>query len=240
MKTLVSRMISGMKKESYKLDEAISAMDLYHILMNRSLQIIRGLFLKLRFKHHEGFLFLGKRVKILAPKKISSGRNLILEDNCYINALSKQGVTFGNNVSIGRNTIIECTGVIRELGEGLKVGDNVGIAPNGFIAVRGLVEIGPNTIIGPGVSIHAENHLFEDLHTPIRLQGASRKGIKIGVDCWIGSKVAILDGVTIGNGVVIAAGAVVNKDIPDFAIVGGVPAKIIKYRGNSVENNNIA
>ena len=49
-------------------------------------------------------------------------------------------------------------------------------------------------------------------------------------DCWIGSKVIILDGVNIGNHVIVAAGAVVNKDVPDYAIVGGVPAKVIKMR----------
>ena len=78
--------------------------------------------------------------------------------------------------------------------------------------------------------IHAENHNFTDLDTPIRLQGATRKGVSIGEDCWVGSGVTILDGVRIGNHCIIGAGAVVTKDIPDYAIVGGVPAKIIKMR----------
>lgn len=156
---------------------------------------------------------------------------MIIEDYVFINALSKSGVRIGKNVSIGRNSIIECTGVIRELGEGLEIGDNVGISPNAFFAVRGKVEIGENTIFGPGVSIHAENHLFNDLCKPIRTQGSSRKGITIGKDCWIGSKVIILDGVKIGDGCIVAAGAVVNDNVPDYAIVGGIPAKIIKYRG---------
>ena len=68
---------------------------------------------------------------------------------------------------------------------------------------------------------------------PIRLQGATRKGVEIGEDCWIGSKAVILDGVKIGNHVIVAAGAVVNRDVPDYAIVGGVPAKIIKTRNIS-------
>ena len=62
------------------------------------------------------------------------------------------------------------------------------------------------------------------------MQGASRKGIKIGKDCWIGSGVKILDGVTIGDGCIIAAGAVVNKDIPEYSIAGGIPARVIKSR----------
>lgn len=57
--------------------------------------------------------------------------------------------------------------------------------------------------------------------------------VVIGDDVWIGTRVIILPGVKIGNGVIIAAGAVVTKDIPDYAVAGGVPAKVIKYRNNS-------
>ena len=92
------------------------------------------------------------------------------------------------------------------------------------------MKIGNDTIFGPGVSIHTENHNFNEVDKPIRLQGATRKGVEIGEDCWIGSKAIILDGVKIGSHVIVAAGAVVNKDIPDHAIVGGVPAKVIKMR----------
>ena len=55
--------------------------------------------------------------------------------------------------------------------------------------------------------------------------------MRIGRDCWIGEGAVILDGVTVGNGCVIAAGAVVTKDVPDFSIVGGVPARVLKRRG---------
>jgi acetyltransferase-like isoleucine patch superfamily enzyme len=65
---------------------------------------------------------------------------------------------------------------------------------------------------------------------PIRHQGVSRKGIKIGKNCWIGSKVTVLDGVTIGTGSIIAAGSVVTKSFPENSIIGGVPAKLLKTR----------
>ena len=140
------------------------------------------------------------------------------------------GIKIGNNFSLGQNSIIECTGVIRELGESLVIGDNVGISANAFISVRGKVKIGDSTIFGPGVSLFSENHIFEDKSTPIYLQGATRKGIEIGKDCWIGANATILDGVKIGNGCIVAAGAVVNHDVPSYTIVGGVPAKTIKNR----------
>lgn len=234
---LINKLISKIKKEPYKIDEAITTSVMFGILTNKLSMALRGTIKKLFFKQSKGILFIGKRVKINCKKKIAFKGSATIEDGCFINALSKGGITIGNNFSLGRNSIIECTGVIRELGEELVIGENVGIAANAFIAMRGKIEIGDNTIFGPGVSIHAENHNFEDLEKPIRLQGATRKGVKIGRDCWIGSKAIILDGVNIGDHVIVAAGAVVNKDVPDYAIVGGVPAKIIKMRKEGTEEN---
>lgn len=230
----LSKLISKIKKEPYKVDEAITMSVIISLIWDKGFMVLRGLWHKLLFKKSKGLVFIGKKVKIRNHKKIKLLGSATIEDGCLVNALSKKGVIIGSNFSLGRNSIIECTGVIRELGEELIIGDNVGIAANAFIAMRGKVEIGSNTIFGPGVSIHAENHNFQDLEKPIRLQGATRKGIKIGEDCWIGSKVTILDGVTIGNHVVVAAGAVVNKDVPDYAVVGGIPAKVIKMRKEEI------
>lgn len=227
---LLSKLISKIKKEPYKVDEALTLSTIIMLIWDKGFMVLRGLWHKLLFKESKGIVFIGKRVKIRNHKKIKLKGSATIEDGCHINALSKGGITIGGNFSIGRNSIIECTGVIRELGEELIIGDNVGIAANAFIAMRGKLEIGDNTIFGPGVSIHCENHNFSDLEIPIRLQGATRKGVKIGKDCWIGSKAVILDGVTIGDHVIVAAGAVVTKDVPDYAIVGGVPAKVIKTR----------
>lgn len=234
---LINSLISKIKNEPYQIDEAITTSVMFGILINKAFMMLRGMINKIFFKESKGLLFIGKRVKINCKKKIHLKGSATIEDGCFINALSKKGITIGNNFSLGRNSIIECTGVIRELGEELIIGENVGIAANAFIAMRGKIEIGDNTIFGPGVSIHAENHNFEDLEKPIRLQGATRKGIKIGKDCWIGSKAIILDGVNIGNHVIVAAGAVVKKDVPDYAIVGGVPAKIIKMRKEETKEN---
>lgn len=229
MKILISKIISKIKKEEYKIDDAITTFDIISIIYNRGKQVIRGIFYKFRIKSN-GIIFIGEKVKILSGNKIRAGKGLILEDGCFINALSKGGILIGNNVSVGRNSIIECTGVISELGENLIIEDNVGISANAFISVRGSLKIGGNTIMGPGVSIHAENHNFANLDIPIRKQGVTRQGIEIGEDCWIGAKAVILDGVKIGKGVIIAAGALVNKDINDYEIVAGVPAKVIKSR----------
>lgn len=230
MKKIISNLITKIKGEPYELDQAMSTIDLLIILKDKLLQVIRGVWKGLFFKKKKGIAFVGRRVKIRHANHIKADSGLTLGDDVYINALSKGGIIFGNNVSVGSGGIIECTGVIRELGEGLRIGNHVGFAQNVFISVRGPIEIGDDCIFGPNVSIHAENHVFEDRDIPIRQQGATRLGVKIGKDCWIGNGVIILDGVSIGNGCVIAANAVVNKDIPAFSIVGGVPAKVIKER----------
>lgn len=113
-------------------------------------------------------------------------------------------------------------------GREIEIGDNSAIGLNARIS--GPLTIGNDVMMGPGVSIFTQNHETENIHKPMRLQTAPKEKVTIGSDCWIGANAVILPGVTIGNGVIIGAGAVVTHDVPDFAVVGGVPAKIIKYR----------
>ena len=106
---------------------------------------------------------------------------------------------------------------------------------SGKCKVRGPLEIGDNVMMGPDVVIMTNSHNFERIDIPMNLQGsAPPKKVTIGNDVWIGTRVIILPGVTIGKGVIIGAGAVVTKDVPDMAIVGGCPAKIIRFRNNKV------
>jgi len=93
------------------------------------------------------------------------------------------------------------------------------------------LSIGQNVRIGPHVSIIAANHIFEDRSKYISQQGMATEGIRIEDDVWIGAGVTILDGVRIGKGAVIAAGAVVTKSVSVWEVVAGVPAKVIKTRG---------
>lgn len=231
MKKLVENAITQIKHEPYTLDPAMSSLDLIIILKDKLVQASRGLWKGLFFGKRQGVVFIGKRAKIRHASHIKTQGGLTLGDGVCINALSKGGVEFGDNVSVGAGSVIECTGVIRELGEYVKIGSHVGFAQNAFVAVRGPLEIGDDCIFGPNVSIHSENHVFSDPDAPIRLQGVTRKGVTIGRDCWIGEGAVILDGVSIGDGCVIAANAVVNKDIPDLSVAGGVPARILKRRG---------
>ena len=227
---LLNTTISHLGRNEYEIDKNLSNYDILKYLLGLFFSLIRGLLLKLKLKKSNGLIILGKRCKILFANKISMGRTIKIGDNVEINALSKHGILIGDNVSILRNTIIECTGVIRFLGEGLVIGNNVGIAQNCFIQVRGKIDIGNNVIFGPYVSVFSENHIFKDPNLPVNIQGETRKGVKISDGVWIGSRAVILDGVIIGENSIIAAGSVVNKDVPPFSIVGGVPAKVLKFR----------
>lgn len=113
-------------------------------------------------------------------------------------------------------------------GKGIKIGNNCGIG--GRSQVRGPLTIGDNVMMGPEVVVFTSNHTFDRLDITMDHQGSVTKPVVIGNDVWIGQRAMIMAGVTIGNGVVIAAGSIVTKDIPDYAVVGGVPARVLKYR----------
>ncbi|MBI5750778.1 MAG: acyltransferase [Hydrogenophilales bacterium] len=85
-------------------------------------------------------------------------------------------------------------------------------------------------MIAQAVTIRDTDHGFDDVSIPMKSQGINTRPVKIEDDVWIGHGAIILRGVTIGAGAVVAAGALVNKDVPPYAIVGGVPAKVIRMR----------
>lgn len=226
----LNKMIGFLGRKNYKVDKNLAMYDIIILLYSKFFSLLRGFILKITLKESKGLIFLGKRSKISFRNKISMGKTITIGDNVEINGLSKHGIKIGDNVSILKNTIIECTGVIRHLGESLVIGNNVGIAQNCFIQVRGKVDIGNNVIFGPNVSIFSENHIFKNPDLPVNAQGESRKGVKIGNGVWVGTRAVILDGVTVGENSIIAAGSIVNKDVMPYSIIGGVPARLIKMR----------
>ena len=115
---------------------------------------------------------------------------------------------------------------------GLSIGDRSGVGIN--CEINGPVTIGQDVMMGPEVVIYTSGHEFGNTDIPMMDQGFTEtKPVVIGNDVWIGRRVIIMPGVTIGNGCVIGAGAVVTKSIPDYSVVGGVPAKVIKIRSST-------
>ncbi len=110
------------------------------------------------------------------------------------------------------------------------IGDHTYINHNSDIYGQGGVTIGRYVLIGQNCNIMSVNHAFSDYKKPIALQGIEIGPIAIEDDVWIGANVTVLPNVTIHKGAIVGANAVVTKDIEAFSIVGGVPAKFIKYR----------
>lgn len=128
----------------------------------------------------------------------------------------------GSNIDINKNA---------ELSPDFIIGNNSGVGAESIIG-KGTT-IGDNVMMGPWCIIYTRNHAFSRTDIPMRWQGMQDfKPVSIGNDVWIGSRVTITPGVKIGNGCIIGTGSVVTKDVPDFAVVGGNPAKILKYRNS--------
>ena len=128
--------------------------------------------------------------------------------------------------ALGQHSVVESYSCINNAVGDVVIGDHTRIGIHNTII--GPVTIGNHVNLAQGITVTALNHNFDDTTKRIDEQGIATKPVVISDDVWIGANAVILPGVTIGRHVVVAAGAVVTKDVPDNTIVGGVPATIIK------------
>ena len=128
--------------------------------------------------------------------------------------------------SLGRRSVVESYACINNAVGDVVIGDHTRIGLH--CTVIGPVTIGSHVNLAQGITVTALNHNFEDAGLRIDEQGVSTKAVTIGDDVWIGTNAVILPGVNVGSHCVIAAGAVVTKDVPDHSLVAGVPAKVVK------------
>lgn len=214
--------------EDWGWRETVSCM----ILLLRRLW--RGIWVRWHLGACAGWVLSERHVRLYYPRHIRAGRRLSLEEGCEIVGLSKRGVVFGERCTVGRFATIRPTNVlVDEAGEGLRVGDHSNIGAYSYIGCSGYIELGARVMMGPRVSLLAENHNAERTDVPMKDQGVTRSFIRIEDDCWLGAGSTVLAGVTIGRGSIVAAGAVVTKDVPPGSVVGGVPARILKQRGDT-------
>jgi len=211
--------------------QGISVYDKIIILWNAGWKFVRGLFIRLFLKKVKGLFFVGKHVSISHGKNISCGKSVKFEDYAEIHGLARDGLLFGDYVTISKGVMIRPSSYYGgDLGEGLVMGEHSSIGPHGYVGCSGKIVIGKNVMFGPKCSLFAENHVFSDTEASIKSQGVQQKGIIVEDDCWIGSNVIILDGVTIGKGSVIGAGTLVTKDVPAGSIVVDKRNKNMKLR----------
>ena len=162
---------------------------------------------KLRNPHivTEGFVFLGRGVELYARR--GYGR-----------------LVLGRWVHIGRGNAIRCH-------EGtLRIGDKCVFGKDNTVNAYLDVEFGAATIVADWVYVCDFDHNFADVTVPIKDQGIVKSPVRIGPDVWLGTKVTVLRGVSIGRGCVVAANAVVNRDLPAFSVAVGVPARVVRDR----------
>jgi acetyltransferase-like isoleucine patch superfamily enzyme len=162
-------------------------------------------------------------------------RKRLRDLEAYAGARFADGVFIAENASIHTDRLVMgaaswIAGHALVRGD-VEMGDNVSVNP--YACLSGRLRIGNGVRIASHVSIIGFNHGFDDLDTPIHRQPLTSLGIVIGDDVWIGANAVLLDGVTVGRGAIIAAGAVVAKDVPEYAIVGGVPARVVRMRGKA-------
>lgn len=225
MNRLISLMASRFRGERFEIDPAIPTGYLLAFATAKLIARLRGI---IRFGLSPT-VFIGRGARLKCVGKIKLGGFANFHADCYVDALSRNGVALGRGFSLGRGASIECTGSLKTLGAGFTAGDNVGIGSSSFLGCAGGITIGNDTILGNLVTMHSENHNFESADLPIRLQGVSHLGIRIGKNCWIGAKATILDGADIGDNSIVAAGAVVRAgDYEAGSLLAGVPARKIR------------
>ncbi|MCP2518933.1 acyltransferase [Candidatus Aminicenantes bacterium AC-708-M15] len=191
--------------------------------------LLRKLFYPFLFKKVGKGVVFGRNITIRHPHKISIGDNSFIDDNVVLDAKGEknEGIVIGRNVYIGRNAILSCK-------EGsIYINDYCNISSNCSLLSETEISLGKYCFLaGHCYLVAGGNHSFDDLSKPIMFQPSiSKGGIKIEEDVWLGASVTVLDGVKIGKGSVVGAGAVVINPLPEYSISVGVPAKPIRKRG---------
>jgi acetyltransferase-like isoleucine patch superfamily enzyme len=136
----------------------------------------------------------------------------------------------GQRVEIADDSRIEYGALLSTYGGYILVGRRCSIGPYCVLYGHGGLTIGDDVLIAAHVVIVPSNHNIDDPTIPIRDQWTTDVGIRIESNVWIAARATILDGVTIGSGSVVAAGAVVTRDVQPNSIVGGVPARVLRDR----------
>jgi len=192
--------------------------------------LLRKRFYPLLFRQVGSGVVFGRNIVLRHPSKIELGDKVVIDDNCVLDARgqSNRGLRIGNDVILARNTILGCKD-----GD-IDIGDGVGIGAYTIIHAIGgnRVHIGDNVLIAAFTYLvgGGEYHT-ERIDIPIAKQGMRLKGgIRVEYNTWIGARVTVSDGITIGHDSIIGAGAVVLESVEPLAVAVGIPARIIRKR----------
>nr|WP_269205202.1 acyltransferase [Motilibacter aurantiacus] len=164
----------------------------------------------------------------MAQRAVSSSR-VSLGPRCDVRAGVRLRAVGAGRIAFGAGCVLDEGLTVESHGE-VEVGEQVIFGHHVTIGAHERVVIGRDSMLAELVSVRDHDHDFTDPDRPIREQGVRVAPVRIGRDVWIGAKATVLRGVTIGDGAVIGANAVVTKDVPPFAVAVGVPARVVAYR----------
>jgi acetyltransferase-like isoleucine patch superfamily enzyme len=187
---------------------------------------LRAVFYRLMLKM-KGNAAIERNVRLRYASLIRLGKGAYLDENVYIHACP-QGVEIGSGTLVMHGSVLHVYNFRGLPHAFIRIGKDSLVGEYSVIRGQGGVTIGDRVYTSPGTQIIAVNHVFNDPQRPFVEQGITAEGIVIEDDVWLGSNCVITDGVRVGKGAVVAAGAVVTRDVPSYTVVGGVPAKVIR------------
>ncbi len=176
----------------------------------------------------EGLVAIENRVRLRFGDQIHLGKNVYLDEGAYLHACPR-GIHIGDGTFVMHGAILHVYN-FRDLPHAfIHIGKESLIGEFNVLRGQGGITIGDRVYTAPMVKMLAVNHVYDNPSKPIIEQGITAKGIVVEDNAWIGAGAIITDGVHIGQGAVVASGAVVTKDVPAHAVVGGIPARVIKH-----------
>ncbi len=187
---------------------------------------LRGVFYRL-ILHMQGTAAIENNVRLRFADHIKLGQGVYLDQGTYLHACPA-GIEIGEGTIVMHGAVLHVYNFRGLPHAGIKIGRNSLIGEYCVIRGQGGVTIGDRVYTSPFTQIIAVNHVFDDPNRPFVEQGITAEGIIIEDDVWLGASAIVTDGVRIGKGAVVAAGAVVTEDVPPHTVVGGVPARPIK------------
>lgn len=141
-------------------------------------------------------------------------------------------IELGRNVFIGAHVLLAAGMPGETLVSGqdpvITIGDRTTLARGCMVNARVGVHLGHDVTVAPNVYITDHNHTYGDVESPIGKQYLEEAPVRIGPGCWLATNVVVLPGTTLGRHVTVAAGAVVGGDVPDYSVVAGIPAKVVR------------
>jgi acetyltransferase-like isoleucine patch superfamily enzyme len=169
----------------------------------------------------------GHGVVLRHPHKVRLGDDVVVDDLVVLDAkgTSNEGIRVGNGVFLGRGTILSCKD-----GD-IVLGDHVNIGFQSEIFSGSSVRVGRHGLFAAYTYLVGGGHDFDRAGVPVLEQGRTSRGIVLGENVWLGTGSKVLDGVTIGRDVVVGANAVVTEDLPDGAVAVGIPARVLRRKG---------